>query len=78
MFIHFSIISTNEVVKENEEADDTDRGIMENDSVEDDVKHMQKVSIAIGCLSVIFSLVFIWNAMEIAIILCCGRRMGKS
>merc|ERR1711973_151228 len=73
-----SIISSNEVVKENEEAKDTDRAIMENESVEDDVKHMQKVSIIIGCLSVIFSLVFIWNAMEIGIILCCGRRMENS
>ena len=63
--IHFSIISSNEVVKENEEAKDTDRAIMENESVEDDVKHMQKVSIVIGCLLVISYLVVIWNAMEI-------------
>ena len=58
--------------------DSTDNALIENESVKKDVSYMQKISVVIGSLSIVFSLVFIWNASELAIILCCGRRLENS
>ena len=43
-----------------------------------DTEYMQKVSVAIGSLSIVFSLVFIWNAVELGIVLACGRKLEDS
>ena len=43
-----------------------------------DVKYMYEVCVILGSLSIFFSLVFIWNAVELAIILFCGRKLENS
>ena len=43
-----------------------------------DVKYMYEVCVSLGSLSIFFSLVFLWNAVELGIILCCGRRLENS
>jgi len=43
-----------------------------------DVEYMYEVCISLGSLSIFFSLVFLWNAVELGIILCCGRRLENS
>ena len=45
--------------------DSTDNALIENESVKKDVSYMQKISVVIGSLSIVFSLVFIWNASEL-------------
>ena len=35
------------------------------ESAKEDMKYMQEASIYIGSLSIVFSLVFIWNAVEL-------------
>ena len=35
------------------------------DSAKEDMKYMEEASIWIGSLSIVFSLVFIWNAVEL-------------
>ena len=42
------------------------------DSAKEDMKYMEEASIWIGSLSIVFSLVFIWNAVELG---TCTHRM---
>ena len=48
------------------------------ESAKEDMKYMEEASIWIGSLSIVFSLVFIWNAVELGVILCCGRKLEDS
>ena len=43
-----------------------------------DLTYMQYSNSIIGSLAIIFSLVFVWNAVDIAIILLCGRKPQDS
>ncbi len=40
----------------------------------EDATSMGKASLVIGIFSIVFSLVFIWNAVELGILLFCGQR----
>lgn len=43
-----------------------------------DAISLKDASFVIGILSAVFSLLFIWNAVELGILLCCGRRHSKN
>ena len=43
-----------------------------------DLTYMQYSNSIIGSLAIIFSLVFVWNAVDIAITLFCGRKPQDS
>ena len=57
---------------------ENDGEIYRSDSAKEDMKYMEEASIWIGSLSIVFSLVFIWNAVELGVILCCGRKLEDS
>jgi hypothetical protein len=44
---------------------ENDGEIYRSDSAKEDMKYMEEASIWIGSLSIVFSLVFIWNAVEL-------------
>ena len=44
---------------------ENDGEIYRSDSAREDMKYMEEASIWIGSLSIVFSLVFIWNAVEL-------------
>ena len=48
------------------------------DSDREDLKYLYLSSLVIGSLSIFFSLVFLWQAVELGIILFCGRSKSKS
>ena len=48
------------------------------ESDKQETEYMQKTSVIIGSLSIVFSLVFIWNAVELGIVLACGRKLEDS
>ena len=59
-------------------SDTLDGTLYESESAKKGVEYMHTASVVIGALSIIFSLVFIWNATELGIILCCGRKLEDS
>ena len=50
----------------------------QSDAAKKDVKYMEEASVWIGGVSIVFSLVFIWDAVELGVILCCGRKLEDS
>ena len=44
---------------------ENDGEIYRSDSAKEDMKYMEEASIWIGSLSIVFSLVFVWNAVEL-------------
>lgn len=42
---------------------------------QEDLNYLRMSCAVLGSLSIIFSLVFIWNSVELCIILCCGRQI---
>ena len=48
------------------------------ESAKEDMKYMQEASIYIGSLSIVFSLVFVWNAVELgtySILITCFHEL---
>ena len=48
------------------------------ESDKQETEYMQKTNVIIGSLSIVFSLVFIWNAVELGIVLACGQKLEDS
>ena len=72
----FVVNDAYDVIEENDQVGKTRQTQMDSDR--EDLKYLYLSSLVIGSLSIFFSLVFLWQAVDLGIILFCGRTKSKN
>ena len=72
----FVVNDAYDVIEENDQVGKTRQTQMDSDR--EDLKYLYLSSLVIGSLSIFSSLVFLWQAVDLGIILFCGRTKSKN